>query len=637
PRHFHEEPVADVMAVGVVDLLEAVQVDERAGEPRAGAPRALDGLLQGRGEAGTVGKPGERIAVSERFDALAHERGVSDIAAHAAVPEERPVGSEPRLAGQQGLPRDPGGHGARELEVAERNVAVHACLVFRPLGRVGTERGDLPRRLADDAERYGRGGIVRAGRNVRHPVLRIGLPVEVGRHLGQAAEARFALAQRLLDLLALQELADVAADDPRRLQQPLVGLAHRLARESEHADGLAFRRDGEGQHAAHAGAFGHGLRRRADVAPQVARPGRTELPHHARALQEAVHGRLVDAPAVLETQGAARLVQTVIPAGIPAFRFAHHAHRGLQAALRVLGRGKRARYLVLQREHLLGPLLCAHVAADAVIAEKAAVGAEHRLAADAEVAHAPLDRRAPHERVVEGPAGVKERAMRVPPALDFEAALPAAQADQAPPQILVAARDVAAFEAGKAVAGVGFPVPVRGQVGEAARARGALAVCLLRRRLLHEPADAAAEGVQPVRQALVGRAHRAAAEAQHADDFRARTQRDQQRGAQAHLLEQLVAYALGPGLLQIVADPQRFSRLPHGAHHPLAPLDSALARSFDHGRGALSVQRAPMLVKAQRAAGFFHLPQLGAIPALAFADRAPRTLEREGDAARAGE
>ena len=429
----------------------------------------------------------------------------------------------------------------------------------------------------------------------------------------------------------------MAADDPRRLQQPLVGLAHRLARESEHADGLAFRRHGEGQHAAHAGAFGHGLRRRADVAPQVARPGRTELPHHARALQEAVHGRLVDAPAVLETQRAARLVQTVIPAGIPAFRFAHHAHRGLQAALRVFRRRKRARYLVLQREHLLGPLLCAHVAADAVIAEKAAVGTEHRLAADAEVAHAPLGRRAPHERVVEGPAGVKQRAMRVPPALDFEAALPAAHADQAPLQILVAARDVAAFEAGKAVAGVGFPVPVRGQVGEATRARGALAVCLLRRRLLHEPADAAAEGVQPVRQALVGRTHRAAAEAEHADDFRARAQRDQQRGAQTHLLEQLVAYALGPGLLQIVADPQRFSRLPHGAHHPLAPLDSALARSFDHGRDALGVQRAPMLVKAQRAAGFFHLPQLGAIPALAFADRAQRTLEREGDAASAGE
>src|SRR5205814_4270143 len=133
-------------------------------------------------------------------------------------------------------------------------------------------------------------------------------------------------------------------------------------------------------------------------------------------------------------------------------------------------------------------------------------------------------RRAPHERVVEGPAGVKQRAMRVPSALDFEAALPATQADQAPLQILVAARDVPAFEAGKAVAGVGFPVPVRGQVGEATRARGALAVCLLRRRLLHEPAHAAAEGAQPVRPALVGRTSRAAAVTRAATEVRAPAQ-----------------------------------------------------------------------------------------------------------------
>src|SRR6266446_10383693 len=119
-------------------------------------------------------------------------------------------------------------------------------------------------------------------------------------------------------------------------------------------------------------------------------------------------------------RSSARFFQAVIAAGIPAFRIAHHAHRGTQAALRVFRRRKRARDLVLQRQHLLGPLLRAHVAADAVIAEEAAVGTEHRLAADAEVAHGPLRRRAPHERVVERPARVKQRAMRVPSALDFE-------------------------------------------------------------------------------------------------------------------------------------------------------------------------------------------------------------------------
>src|SRR5216117_1798146 len=78
--------VARGLAVRVVDLLEAVQIDERAGEPRAVAPRPLDGLLQRRGQAGAVGKPGERIAVGERLDPLAHERGLGDVAAHAAIP-----------------------------------------------------------------------------------------------------------------------------------------------------------------------------------------------------------------------------------------------------------------------------------------------------------------------------------------------------------------------------------------------------------------------------------------------------------------------------------------------------------------------------------------------------------------------
>src|SRR5258708_11016315 len=89
-------------------------------------------------------------------------------------------------------------------------------------------------------------------------------------------------------------------------------------------------------------------------------------------------------------------------------------------------------------------------------------------------------------------------------------------------------------------------------------------------------------------------------------------------------------------MLQIVADRHRCSRLPDGAHHSLAPLDSDLARTLDHGRDALTVQRAPMLVKAQRAARFVQLPQLSAIPAFAFAYRAQRTLEREGDTAGPG-
>ena len=70
--------------------------------------------------------------------------------------------------------------------------------------------------------------------------------------------------------------------------------------------------------------------------------------------------------------------------------------------------------------------------------------------------------------------------MRFPAAFDLErAAFPAPRADQAPEQLRVVAGDVAAFEPAEAVLGVLLPVPVGGQVGEAAKARFALAHCLL--------------------------------------------------------------------------------------------------------------------------------------------------------------
>jgi hypothetical protein len=70
----------------------------------------------------------------------------------------------------------------------------------------------------------------------------------VERHVGDAgggeleglAEALFALRERRLRLLALQELADLAADHVDGLQQPLVGLVRPRAGEAQHADRLAL-------------------------------------------------------------------------------------------------------------------------------------------------------------------------------------------------------------------------------------------------------------------------------------------------------------------------------------------------------------------------------------------------------------
>ena len=64
------------------------------------------------------------------------------------------------------------------------------------------------------------------------------LPEPVRRELGQAAEARLALAHRRLGLAPRHELADLAAHAHRDLQQPGVGLARVAAEELDRAQDL---------------------------------------------------------------------------------------------------------------------------------------------------------------------------------------------------------------------------------------------------------------------------------------------------------------------------------------------------------------------------------------------------------------
>src|SRR5258706_10763972 len=63
-------------------------------------------------------------------------------------------------------------------------------------------------------------------------------------------------AQLLFVLLALQELADLAADHADRLHQPVFGLADFAAVEGEHADRASFRYDREDERSAHSDAAG---------------------------------------------------------------------------------------------------------------------------------------------------------------------------------------------------------------------------------------------------------------------------------------------------------------------------------------------------------------------------------------------
>src|SRR5207247_1572921 len=216
--------------------------------------------------------------------------------------------------------------GAPELEIAERRSRLEHAAQLAPAGLA---------RAGDGID------VGRPVHHLREAVLRVGLPEEVRGHLHQAAEAQLALALRFLRLLALEELADLAADDARGLHQALVGLAHRLARERENADDTALGDDRERKAAAQAAAFPQRLVLHARVVHGVLRPDRlAALPDvtrqafaraqgdRPRTLDELPHHRVGHAPRVLKAQQAACLVQPEVAAAGPALDLAHGAaHR----------------------------------------------------------------------------------------------------------------------------------------------------------------------------------------------------------------------------------------------------------------------------------------------------------------------
>src|SRR5438445_253228 len=113
-----------------------------------------------------------------------------------------------RLPAHREIARAAVGQRPRDLEVAEWQPAVERRAMRLPAGMVGAHRRDLPRRLADQAIADRRHRRARPVHQARQAVLRIALPEEVARELRQAAKARFALAQPLLRVLPLQELAE---------------------------------------------------------------------------------------------------------------------------------------------------------------------------------------------------------------------------------------------------------------------------------------------------------------------------------------------------------------------------------------------------------------------------------------------
>ena len=69
-RHFLQHQIAGVMPEGVVDLLEAVEIDQQHRQALVIAMRAQDRLLQSIEEQRAVGKIGQRVVIGEIGDAL---------------------------------------------------------------------------------------------------------------------------------------------------------------------------------------------------------------------------------------------------------------------------------------------------------------------------------------------------------------------------------------------------------------------------------------------------------------------------------------------------------------------------------------------------------------------------------------
>ena len=101
-----EQAVAGVVADAVVDLLEAVEVDEQHAEMLPGARMALERVLELVDEDLAVGQPGERVAPDAVLEADplgdVLRRGVPALAVRAAAPQQpAPAPVVVAVAGEQ--------------------------------------------------------------------------------------------------------------------------------------------------------------------------------------------------------------------------------------------------------------------------------------------------------------------------------------------------------------------------------------------------------------------------------------------------------------------------------------------------------------------------------------------------------
>ena len=129
------------------------------------------------GRAGAVGKPGQRVVVGERGDALARDGDLGDVAPDSAIADEHAVRVEARLAADREVARAPVGHDARTRNRGRAGGWLRHGAPPSPPGPGSRRR--RPRDACRACRARLRRAIARAVHDARQVVLGVGLQEEV--------------------------------------------------------------------------------------------------------------------------------------------------------------------------------------------------------------------------------------------------------------------------------------------------------------------------------------------------------------------------------------------------------------------------------------------------------------------------
>ena len=243
-RHQLQDFVAGHVAEGVVDVLEAVEVDEQHGEHATVAAGERQRVIEPLEERGAVVEARQRVVMREPVVALLGQLLLGDVATDAAIADEAPVRCVHGLAADRRIAIAVIAVLAAEDDVVERLVRLEPRAVRLPSAFWRLHAGELPAGEADVLIAAVTRDVLEVAADRGEAELLVLLPVPVGAQRREAAEARLALGQRCGALaharfqrvvLALQRFVEAChfarSEILRALQQIalLVGVAVGLA------------------------------------------------------------------------------------------------------------------------------------------------------------------------------------------------------------------------------------------------------------------------------------------------------------------------------------------------------------------------------------------------------------------------